>query len=377
MDLKSGYPFSLVRSGLPYDYPVLTSNTKADVVVLGGGISGALTSYYLVKKNVDCLLLDKRTIGLGSTCASTSLLQYEIDVPLSELVGLVGYDHAVRAYKLCEQAIYLLGDLATETGLDAFDYRKSLYYAAAKKDLSWLKDEFNIRKKSGFKVRWLEGKALAEQNGFNSPGAILSDTGAQTDAYLFTHALLQRAMKKGLRVFDRTHVKHIDHSKRNVTLKTEDGHSILAKTLIYATGYEVTDQIGKDIVDLQSTYATISEQVIDLDEHWKKKLIAWNTADPYLYFRTTKDKRILVGGRDEPFSNPEKRDALLPFKSKQLVKDFKKQFPDIPFKPEFSWTGTFGATKDGLPFIGAYPKLPHALFSLGFGVMDYLQPDCR
>ena len=83
--------------------------------------------------------------------------------------------------------------------------------------------------------------------------------------------------------------------------------------------------------------------------------------------RTTKDRRILVGGRDEQFYNPKKRDGLILKKSKQLVRDFNKVFPNIDFKPEFNWTGVFGSTVDGLPFIGRYPKLPNGLFALGFG----------
>ena len=93
----------------------------------------------------------------------------------------------------------------------------------------------------------------------------------------------------------------------------------------------------------------------------------WNTDDPYLYLRTTQDNRILIGGRDEQFFNPKKRDDLLPDKAKALVKDFKKMYPDVLFKPEFSWCGTFGSTKDGLPFIGEYPGLPNSYFALGFG----------
>jgi len=83
--------------------------------------------------------------------------------------------------------------------------------------------------------------------------------------------------------------------------------------------------------------------------------------------RTTSDKRILIGGRDEDFCNPAKRDKLIEKKKKQLVKDFKKIFPAIEFIPEFTWTGTFGETKDGLPFIGSYAPLPNSYFALGFG----------
>jgi hypothetical protein len=45
---------------------------------------------------------------------------------------------------------------------------------------------------------------------------------------------------------------------------------------------------------------------------------------------------------------------------KLLAKDFCGLFPHINFKSEFSWAETFGSTKDGLPFIGTYKKLPIA-----------------
>ena len=79
MELTAGYPFSLIKNGIPFEYPKLSKNVRSRVVVIGGGISGALTAYYLTEKGVDCILVDGRSIGLGSTCASTSLLQYELD----------------------------------------------------------------------------------------------------------------------------------------------------------------------------------------------------------------------------------------------------------------------------------------------------------
>ncbi|MEO6167261.1 MAG: FAD-dependent oxidoreductase [Chitinophagales bacterium] len=367
MNLKSGYPFWLIKNGLPYNYPQLSVSITTDVVILGGGISGALAAFYLMQNDIECVVIDGRTIGLGSTAASTSLLQYEIDTPLSKLIHLSGYGNAVRAYELCREAIYKLESVAAKIGFKDFQPRKSLYYAAHKKDEDGLYDEYLIRKGNGFKVLWLNHDALNAEYNISAPAAILSQDGAQTNAYLFTHALLQYAIKKGLKVFDRSPVEHIQNNKRGVVLKTSTGRVIKARKMIFANGYEVVNYLDKKIVKLQSTYATISEQVDDSVSLWKNEAMIWNTADPYLYIRTTKDRRIIVGGRDEEFSNPRRRDKLLPKKSRQLVSDFKKIFPLIPFKPEFSWTGTFGATQDGLPFIGIYPKMPHAFFSLGFG----------
>ena len=137
--------------------------------------------------------------------------------------------------------------------------------------------------------------------------------------------------------------------------------------MVYATGYEVVDFISKPIVKLTSTYAIASETFNSPVKFGKTDAVIWNTAKPYLYWRATNDNRIVIGGRDEEFFSHIKRDKLIPQKTKQLQKDFKKMFPSIPFKTEFSWAGTFGSTKDGLPYIGTYKKLPNSFFALGFG----------
>ena len=152
MDLESGMPYSLVKNGLMYNYPKLENSLTADVVILGAGISGALSAYYLSKAGFDCVVVDARSIGLGSTCASTSLLQYEIDVPLCILQKKIGYKKAVRAYELCAQSILKLQDIADDIGFKDFQLKNSLYYAASSKHVQFLKEEFSIRKENNFEV---------------------------------------------------------------------------------------------------------------------------------------------------------------------------------------------------------------------------------
>lgn len=367
MKLSSGYPYSLIRHGLPFSYPKLEKNINTEVLILGGGISGALTAYYLVQEGIDCVLIDARTIGLGSTCASTALLQYEIDTPLHELIKMKGEKAAVRSYKLCEAAVFKLEKLAEKIGFAEFETQKSLYYAAYKKDIGFLKKEFEVRKEHGFKVRWLDEKKIDKQFGFKSYGGILSGVAAVVDSYMFTHQLLQYNLKRGLKVFDRTFADKITHSRNSVKIKTKEKFIIKAKKIVYATGYEVVDFISKPIVKLTSTYAVASESSNTPQKFSKHDTVFWNTAKPYLYLRTTKDNRIIIGGRDEEFFSHIKRESLIPNKTKQLKNDFKKMFPRIPFKPEFSWAGVFGSTKDGLPYIGEYKKMPNSYFALGFG----------
>lgn len=86
MDLKSNEPFWLVKNGIISSYPSLKNDETCDALIIGGGITGSLIAHQMVKDGHKTILIDKREIANGSTSATTSMLQYEIDVPLYELI---------------------------------------------------------------------------------------------------------------------------------------------------------------------------------------------------------------------------------------------------------------------------------------------------
>jgi glycine/D-amino acid oxidase-like deaminating enzyme len=100
---------------------------------------------------------------------------------------------------------------------------------------------------------------------------------------------------------------------------------------------------------------------------WFRRSLIWETGSPYLYMRTLPDGRIIVGGEDEPFVNPARRDGLITQKTRILVEKFRRLFPDIKMEVAYAWAGTFGGTKDGLPYIGTPREAPHTYFALGYG----------
>ena len=203
MDLKSNEPFWLVKNGILQSYPSLKSDESCDVLIVGGGITGSLIAHQMVKDGYKTILIDKREIANGSTSATTSMLQYEIDVPLYELSEMIGEKGAVESYKACAKSIDDLEKIAVEIKSTAgFQRKKSLYFASKKKDVSWLKKEFDARKSAGFNVKWLEAEEIQEKFGFEKTyGGILSDQGASIDAFIFAHELLQFNEKKRIENF--------------------------------------------------------------------------------------------------------------------------------------------------------------------------------
>ncbi|OBX24907.1 glycine/D-amino acid oxidase-like deaminating enzyme [Gelidibacter algens] len=368
MRLTSVEPFWLVKNGIINSYPSLTKDIDTDIVIVGAGITGSLIAHQCMADGYKTVIIDKREVCHGSTSATTSMLQYEIDKPLFELIDMIGEEGAVLSYKACFDSIDQLQSISK--GIKStcgFKKKKSLYFASRKKDVPWLKKEFEAREKHGFPVKWLEAETIKKTYQLeNSYGGILSDQGGSIDAFQLAHDLLHYNHKKGLQVFDKTDVVKIEYRSKDVLIYTEFEKTIKANKIIFCNGFESTEIIPEKIVNLLSTYAVVGEQNEDDQSHLQNTLF-WNTADPYNYMRTTDDNRLLMGGEDEDFVNADKRDGLLKKKALKLKKTVEKLLPKYDFRVDFGWAGTFGETNDGLPYIGKHPDFKNAFFVLGFG----------
>lgn len=368
MDLKSNEPFWLEKNGIINSYPSLKNDEDCEVLVIGAGITGSLIAHQMIKDGYNTILIDKREICNGSTSATTSMLQYEIDVPLVKLIEIIGEKGAVDSYHACSKSIDDLETISKEINSDAgFTRKKSLYFASKKKDVSLLIEEYKARKSADFKVKWLKPEEIEKKFGLQKTyGGILSDQGASVDAFYLAHELIKFNQKKGLKVFDKTEMKSVKYHKKETVVTTTTGQNIKTKKIIYCIGYESKNLIKENFVQLKSTFAIVSEINKTLGKNLEKTLF-WNTDEPYLYMRTTDDGRLLIGGGDEDFQNPEKRDALIGKKEKEILKTLKKIKPEYQFYTDFTWAGTFGETKDGLPYIGEHENFKNSYFVLGFG----------
>jgi glycine/D-amino acid oxidase-like deaminating enzyme len=367
MDLRSHYPFWLLKNGIIYTYPSVNANLTCDVLIVGAGITGALVAWHLAHRGIPVVVLDKRHVGMGSTAASTSFLQYEIDTPLIKLRRLVGAQNADRSYLLCRNSIGELKQISKNLKANvSFALNSSFQFASQMSHVKRLTEEYKARSEIGIDVQLLEAQDVKQLFHFSKPGGILSGTGGQVDAYALTHALLKDIQKINGRVFDHSEVTGIKHMKKGVEVQVGRSVKIKARRLIIACGYESQKYLPKKVERIASTFAVISEPFV-FDEFWFKNALIWETAMPYLYMKVTTDNRILVGGKDVPFYNPQKRDSLISSKARQLKSSFNKLFPGLEFKVDFQWAGTFSGTKDGLPYIGSIPARPHTFFAMGFG----------
>lgn len=348
-------------------YPRLEERTDCDVLIIGGGISGALAAYMLTEQGAKTVLLEKSRVCSQSTGANTGLLQFMNDDSLTQIIQMFGDERGTRICELCTDAIVQLGRIAQGLSVDAqFIPRSSLYYSSTPEEAGSLRQEYDLLKRKGFPVSYWDRQQIKSAFPFSKSAAIYSHGDAEVNPFRLGLGLLEKAASQGLRVYERSGVNRVAYTDTEVTVYTETG-AVRARNVIWAAGYALQDWKPDAIAERVFTYALLTEPVQDLS-WWHERALIWESHRPYLYFRTTPDNRIIAGGLDEPMRELHRPAKLLQERSERLLQDLARLFPVLSsIRPACSWGGVFANTVDGLPLIGPHPEYPHSYFIEAYG----------
>ena len=364
-DLRTGRPYWLSRPMPRVPVRKLARDAKTDVLVIGAGISGALIAEALSSDH-EVMVADRRGPVLGSTPASTALVEYEIDTPLIELAKKIGRERAMRAWQRSRLAVTALADRTRALGIDCDMVRRdSLYLAGNVLDAADLREEGEARRAAGLETKYLTRNALRDRFGIDRKAALLAFDDIAVDPRRLASGHLRVAIERGATIYAPVEVTGIETSRDGVVAATKEGPAIRCRQLIYATGYELPSFLKLKTHRIASTYAIATRP--QPRRLWPEECFIWEASDPYLYMRTTPDGRVICGGEDEDFSDDEKRDALIPKKVKAIRRKLARLLPGLDTTPEFAWAGAFGVSDTGLPLIGAVPGMPRCLVAHGFG----------
>ena len=306
----------------------LKEDLETDVLVVGAGISGALIAYALASDGHRVAVIDRRGPVTGSTPASTSLLLYEIDIPLIHLKRKMGAHPAERAWLRSKAALDALYQLARREKIDAaMSLRPSVYLAGSVLDAHGLAKEARARERLGLPSRYLDRHALLLRFGLSRSAAIVSDDNVAADPRALASGFLRRAKQLGARLYAPHEIADIHSRKHTALAVTKDGFTIESREIVLCTGYEMPKIVPVEGHSIQSTWVIATKP--QPERLWPEECFIWEAADPYLYVRATIDGRIICGGEDAEIADAGHRDALLDDKAKTLEKKLGRMLPKV------------------------------------------------
>lgn len=366
LDLRTGRSIWQSRSCPRIAESKLGRDIACDALVVGAGISGALIAESLSDAGLRVAVVDRRGVVLGSTAASTALIQYELDTPLSRLAGMVGRAKAERMWRRSRLAVDALRERSRQLGIRADRInRDSLYLSGNELDRRALLREAHARRRAGFNTTFLEKREVYERFGVRGRSALLSYDNFSADPRRLATGFLQAAVTRGARVYAPVEVTEVEATRRGVVARTRSGPSIRCKSLVYATGYEMPKAVRAGSHRIFSTWAIATRP--QPRAIWPTGCFIWEASDPYLYLRVSPEGRVICGGEDEEFTDEGKRDGLSVVKTAALQRKLKFLLPQLDVRPDFAWCGSFGASPTGMPTIGALPRWPNCYVAMGYG----------
>lgn len=357
-------------SGRAPRLPSLRGRQRADIAIVGGGVTGCAAALLFARAGARVVLVEARQIGRGSTAASTALLMQEPDVDFGDLADRYGASAARRIWASSRAAVGAMRRTLAVLGTGAVHGLPSLYYTRDQEAVKALRDEVVLRRRAGIASRSLDGRAVRAWSGFDAHGGILTPGNAEVDPYRACLALARGARAAGAVLFERSPVTRIEPTRDGVTLTLERG-SVAADWAVVATGYAT-----EDFKPLAGRFAMMNTYVVAtprLPAAARRRIglgdvMLWDTDRPYHYLRWTPDHRLLFGGLDRPRVPRATRPAALRRRAEQLMSELVELYPSLQgVTPDYAWEGLFAKTPDGLPYIGTHRRYPRHLFALGYG----------
>ena len=339
-------PYWIDSAPLPHFGP-LDQNEQADVVVIGGGITGLTAAYLLLSAGVTVAVLERRRVAEAETGHTSAHLTMVTDLPLVDLVKQFGRDHAQAAWDAGLAAMNLISEIVrNERIMCDFAWVPGYLHATrdqAGADGDWLRKEAELANELGFDAAFVDEVPL-----MRTPGVLFHDQ-ARIHPRLYLAGLLRAIVRKGGLIYEHTDVTDFCDQPRHVIA---NGYRVSCSDVVMAThsplvGNQslVSATLFQTKLALYSTYVVAGE----VPKGTVPDALMWDTTDPYHYYRIEprRDVDLVVyGGEDHKTGQePSTVDRF-----ERLERRLQLLIPDI--KISHRWSGQVIETHDGLPYIG-------------------------
>lgn len=379
-------------------YNKVEKNIETDICIIGGGITGISTAYYLTKENLKVTVLDMGKIGFQTTGNSTAKITSQHGLFYKDLKDSKGEDFARLYYDANEDAIKNIKKIVEKEKIQCDLECQSAYVLAAnREEVQKVKDEVEVVRGFGGHAEYLEREDIDKNLLILNPlAAIRFKNQAQFNSYKYTIELAKICKNLGANIYENTKVVDVRDEKDYYYLETEDGYKIKAKYLVITTKYPIINIPGFyfmkmyqstsygisipvkeklfDGMYITSTNPKVSLRMAKVDNNIIKDVVDGNIEN---YAKQDKENRkrvkekqnskidneyvLIVVGADH--KTGEKTDLSNSYKKLENIA--KQIYPQG--KVENYWNTEDCITLDKIPYIGKYSNIwENAYVATGF-----------
>lgn len=400
----------------------IENDTQTDVCIIGGGISGVATAFFLLKyTDKKVILCERNKIGRGATGHNAGQIVSYFERPFHDLVEQFGLEKTAQAQKDIENAWQLLDEMYTDASLDIPLSRFEGHMGIRTKEQleSYLKDT-KLRLQAGLRKEKIcvaielsdvykdvldyyvgmfeyiphsDILQILETENKDFIASVSFQKGV-TNSALFVQEVtrfLQGAYKDRFSLFEHTAIQKIVFQDNTILLDAITHTIETAFVVLCTNGFEGFSLYTKDGLELNKKFhARVYSQVAYMSgyteslSHPPTAISYLNTDVPkaeadYFYltrrpFELEKDVKhslVCIGGPTSPlYDELSYRDSdEYPEKAIEDINTFLettyKHKEDKQPEYKFTWHGLMGYTKNYVRMIGKDPSYTNLLYNLG------------
>jgi len=331
----------------------LQEDLNVDTVVVGGGMAGILTAYFLHKKGVDVIVVEAKTIASGQTRNTTAKITSQHDLFYHNLIKKTGIKRAKMYAQSNEYAIDMFKRLIRDENISChYEECPAYLYTTDDASILKLKKEEAATKKTGILAEYVDGKMI-EELPFKVAGALRYDNQAQFNPLEFIRHLSEKLV-----IYENTKVLKV----KGHIVYTDRG-KITAKNIVFATHYP--------IVNVPGLYFLRQHQersyVLALDKVKKLKGMYYSIDENGLSLRSYGDVLLLGGGghrtgKTKCKSNKCENKIIGYSYLRHMAKQYYGNKNEVA-----TWSAQDCMPHDEIPFIGKYSIIrPYWYVATGF-----------
>jgi gamma-glutamylputrescine oxidase len=355
---------------------VLEGRETADVAVVGGGLAGMSSAYFLKRADpgLDVVLLEQEYLGFGASSRNFGNVPQLSHQEIGYLLELLGEDRL--RFVLAQQA-RMLDDyeaLLAEQSVECDFRRLPVVYPAMKREyVGELESTRALHDRFDVPSRLLSPQQVRGECALDTFGALSCERNATVQPFKRARGFRNAVLEAGVRVHEGTRVAGVEESASAVSLTTAKG-AVEARHAVFATN-AFTPQltIAPGLVRPVYSYVLATtpldpEQLAEIG--WSDRCTMFVDAGPlddHYFMRVTRDGRFLIGGGGRaPAASPEQLPPHdnLPY-YQRIHREMVRRFPTLEdAEIAAAWGGALDMTANRLPVIA--PISERSLLNVGF-----------
>jgi glycine/D-amino acid oxidase-like deaminating enzyme len=342
--------------------PPLAGDTKADVVILGGGYTGMWTAWFITQLDpgAEVVLLEQDICGGGPSGRNGGFVN-SFWGDLTNLCERFGDDAALRLCRAGEDSVAAIGTFCQAQGFDAW-FRADGDLGAASSSAQVGDWAEAVITNDRLRLNHLQVLSAAEVHArVDSPvlrGGVYSSYGATVQPARLARGLRNALLAAGVRIYEQTPVARFGAGDP-VIAETPRGQVTAGAGVIAVNAWAQHWKRFKRAITVRGSYIVLTAPAPDLlaELGWSDGMGLWDFREALHYVRTTPDGRIAfgIGGMQPDLARHiDPRFAYDESSIRVAIADLNRMFPtfaDVAI--DAAWGGPIDVSGDHLPFFGS------------------------